>query len=274
MPEMTRFPPTRSSAPRPQVPAPRVYQLGRLISFLVYLFAAIRKIDEVARESTFIMALILLAAFLVLFLIEPFLVRRSAGIQTAFYLLQGGIVLGLGLLPPYEDTWAVLYVTLGMSVWYETPRKRAIAWSLLFAACLVAAMLFMFPWLEGLGYILTYSSAVVVFISYGHVLADAEIAQAKSQKLLAELQEAHARLEEYAAQAEELAAAEEHERLVRELHDSVSQTIFSINLTAEATRLLLEKDPGRVPEQLGKLQELTGQALGRMRALISEWRPG
>jgi signal transduction histidine kinase len=256
------------------VTTPRTYRIGRLVSFLVYLFAAIRKIDELAMERTWAAALILLAAFLVLFIIEPILVRRSVWIQTAFYLLQGGIVLALGLLPPYGDTWAILYVALGMSVWYETPRRRAIAWSLLFAACLVGTNLYTFSWLEGLGYILTYISSVVIFVSYGHVVAEAEIAQAASQKLLGELQEAHTRLEKYAAQAKELAAEQEHERLVRELHDSVSQTIFSINLTAEATRLLLQKDPGRVPEQLNRLQELTGQALGRMRALISEWRPG
>jgi signal transduction histidine kinase len=98
----------------------------------------------------------------------------------------------------------------------------------------------------------------------------AERAQAESQKYLKELQTAHARLEEFARQAEKLAAAREHERLVRELHDSVSQTIFSLTLAVESTRLLLQKDPGQVPEQLGLMQELTGSALSRMRALISQ----
>jgi signal transduction histidine kinase len=251
-----------------------VYRIGRLVSFLAILYAAARKIDEIAREGTLSTALVLFAIFILLFFLEPKLVRQTAGIQTAYYLVQGGIVLALGLLPPYEDTWATLYIALGMSVWYETPRRRAIAWSTLYAACLVVAMLYMFPWLEGLGYILTYSSAGVIFVSYGIGVAEAEIAQAGSQKLLVELQAAHAKLEEYAVQAEALAAAQEHERLARELHDSVSQTIFSISLTAEAARMVLQKEPARVPELLERLQVLTSSALSRMRELISEWRPG
>jgi signal transduction histidine kinase len=97
--------------------------------------------------------------------------------------------------------------------------------------------------------------------------------QAESQVLLAELQQAHQKLQEYAAQGEELAAARERNRLARELHDSVSQVIFSISLTARSTHLLLDRDPARVPEQLDRLQEMTAGALGQLRSLIAELRP-
>jgi signal transduction histidine kinase len=102
---------------------------------------------------------------------------------------------------------------------------------------------------------------------------EAETAQQESQTLLAELQEAHRELQVYAAQAEELAAAEERNRLARELHDSVTQTIFSITLTAESTRILLERDPTRVAAQLDRLLELSQSALAEMRSLISHLRP-
>jgi signal transduction histidine kinase len=91
--------------------------------------------------------------------------------------------------------------------------------------------------------------------------------------LLAELRQAHQKLQEHAAQAEELAAARERNRLARELHDSVSQMIFSITLTSQAARLLLARDPARVPEQLNRLQEMTGSALGQLRSLIAQLRP-
>jgi signal transduction histidine kinase len=81
-------------------------------------------------------------------------------------------------------------------------------------------------------------------------------------------------LEIYAAQAEELAAEQERSRLMHALHDSVGQMIFSINLTAESARLVLEKDPERLPAQLERLQELTSGALSQMRTLIGQWRPG
>ena len=76
-----------------------------------------------------------------------------------------------------------------------------------------------------------------------------------------------------ARQIETLAAAEERNRLARELHDSVSQTIFSMNLTAQSARILLDRDPQRVAGLLDHLQVLSQNALGEMRSLIQQLRP-
>jgi signal transduction histidine kinase len=71
----------------------------------------------------------------------------------------------------------------------------------------------------------------------------------------------------------ELSTIEERKRLARELHDSVTQTLFSIGLTAEAAAELVEADPARAREQLGRLQDLTRTAMLEMRSLIFELRP-
>jgi signal transduction histidine kinase len=73
--------------------------------------------------------------------------------------------------------------------------------------------------------------------------------------------------------AEQAAVLEERERLARDLHDSVTQTIFSMTLTAEATHILLEQDPTRVPAQLERLKRLSQSALTEMRSLIYQLRP-
>lgn len=80
----------------------------------------------------------------------------------------------------------------------------------------------------------------------------------------------HARLHE---RSRELSTIEERKRLARELHDSVTQTLFSIGLTAEAAAELVDANPARAREQLGYLQELTRAAMGEMRSLIFELRP-
>jgi signal transduction histidine kinase len=80
----------------------------------------------------------------------------------------------------------------------------------------------------------------------------------------------NARLHE---RSRELSTIEERKRLARELHDSVTQTLFSIGLTAEAAAGLVEADPARAREQLGHLQELARSAMGEMRSLIFELRP-
>ena len=87
------------------------------------------------------------------------------------------------------------------------------------------------------------------------------------------LQVAHGQLLAHASQKEELAAEQERNRLARELHDSVTQTVFSMNLTVQTARLLLERDAGRVAGQLQRLEELAAGALREIQALVSSLRP-
>ena len=75
------------------------------------------------------------------------------------------------------------------------------------------------------------------------------------------------------SQSKELAVHEERSRLARELHDAVTQTLFSASLVAEALPASWEKDPD---EGRGLLQELRGLcrgALAEMRSLLLELRP-
>lgn len=70
-----------------------------------------------------------------------------------------------------------------------------------------------------------------------------------------------------------LAIMEERNRLARELHDSVTQTIFSITLATESARILLEKDASRVPDRLERLHEMAQGALKEIRSFIFQLRP-
>jgi signal transduction histidine kinase len=81
----------------------------------------------------------------------------------------------------------------------------------------------------------------------------------------------NARLRE---QMERSAVAAERSRLARELHDSVTQSLFAASLTAEA--LLQDPDPAsaRARRSLQEVQRLTRGALAEMRTLLLEMRPG
>jgi signal transduction histidine kinase len=71
-----------------------------------------------------------------------------------------------------------------------------------------------------------------------------------------------------------LATIEERNRLARELHDSVAQTLYSISLFTDATRLALESNrPEIVRQHLDDLSELSQEAMSDMRMLIFELRP-
>ena len=74
-------------------------------------------------------------------------------------------------------------------------------------------------------------------------------------------------------QAEQAAISSERARLARDLHDSVTQTLFSASLIAEVLPRLWEKDREEGVRQLFELQALTRSALAEMRGLLFELRP-
>jgi len=74
-------------------------------------------------------------------------------------------------------------------------------------------------------------------------------------------------------QVEESAASEERNRLARELHDAVTQTLFSASLIADVLPRLWERKPELGRERLEELRELTRGALAEMRTLLLELRP-
>jgi signal transduction histidine kinase len=74
-------------------------------------------------------------------------------------------------------------------------------------------------------------------------------------------------------QAQALAVIEERQRLARDLHDAVSQTLFSANIIAEALPRIWERDPDRAQRRLPQLHNLTRGALAEMRTLLLELRP-
>ncbi len=74
-------------------------------------------------------------------------------------------------------------------------------------------------------------------------------------------------------QAQELATLQERQRLARELHDSVSQVLYSISLGAHTAREALESDPGEAIAPLEYVIGLTEAGQAEMRALIFELRP-
>lgn len=74
-------------------------------------------------------------------------------------------------------------------------------------------------------------------------------------------------------QARDLATWEERQRLAREMHDSVSQTLFSASLKAESLPRLWESDPESIRQGLYELHRLTRGALAEMRTLLVELRP-
>jgi len=105
---------------------------------------------------------------------------------------------------------------------------------------------------------------------------DAEVFDAEDQELI-ELLAAHASIAITNArlyeQSRELSILSERNRLALELHDVVSQKLFSVMLTAEAAATQIDDDPIAARAQLGRLRDLSKEALDELRSLILGLRP-
>lgn len=75
------------------------------------------------------------------------------------------------------------------------------------------------------------------------------------------------------AQAEELIATEERQRIARELHDAVNQTLFSANILTETLLKTACNDPDKTQDLLHEIYRLTNGAIAEMRSLLLELRP-
>lgn len=80
----------------------------------------------------------------------------------------------------------------------------------------------------------------------------------------------NARLRE---QVKQSAATAERSRLARDLHDSVTQALFSASLVAEVLPQVWQRDPEEAQQGLQELRHLTRGALAEMRTLLLELRP-
>jgi signal transduction histidine kinase len=71
----------------------------------------------------------------------------------------------------------------------------------------------------------------------------------------------------------ELSIVEERNRIARELHDAVTQKLFSLRLTADAAATLAARDPSRAVEELATVRRLAAEVADELRAIVVGLRP-
>ncbi len=263
----------------------------------VYLFFAAvalraRVVFKDDRQLTLVM--VLLAAYGLLLFVGPWLIRHKttrlpptapleandtpawsqAILPLAYLLLQSGLVTALLFYPATEDFFGNLFILLGLDAVLYFGRRGGFLAILTFSLVLAVALgssaqgpLF------GMAMACLYGGVGFLFGGYAYQVQRAEAVRQQNLHLMAELQMAHHQLQGYVTQTEEIAAEQERSRLARELHDSVTQTVFSMNLTVQGACLLLTREPVRVVEQLERLEELAASAMQEIQALVAHLRP-
>jgi len=247
------------------------YQGSYLIGFVFIGVVILR--EFIFYQSNLTAVLVPTTIYGLFYTLDPWLSKKIHWHKYLYFPVQTIIVIFLTNYQPFSDFSPLLYVPLCIQAFREFSRKASLFWIILFGVLLLVPQIRGLGWMEGIVMSLLYFTVTTFLISYDILYSRTQADRVESQLLLSDLQSAHQKLQEYAEQAEELAIARERNRLARELHDSVNQTIFSITLTSQSARLLLDREPARVPEQIDQLQTMTEDALGQLRTLIVKLRP-
>lgn len=257
-------------------PTQTPYKAGRIAVIALYCaLAAIvaRTLAATPNRAAWANYLLLYAVFLLCYSFVLFRPPRRTEFLWLCFAIQCALVLALLAINPELDFIAALFALLAYQAALLLTEPARWLWLVAFVLLTAGALVFFLGPLPGLAVAITPIAVSIVLVAHVAANQALEAARAASQTLLEELQRTHQQLETHSAHVEELAALEERNRLARELHDSVSQTIFSIVLNTRAAQMQLSRDPARAAETLARLQELTQSALAQIRTLISERRP-
>jgi signal transduction histidine kinase len=252
--------------------------------YLIFAAVALRGAVVFAEEPDFLVVVVILSAYGLLLLAETWTIRRmplevlpikSSRLTLVYFVLQTGLVVRLLVTPPFADFFALLFVPLSLDGVAFFGRRSGYLFIAFFSFALTGSL--MATSLEGplfgLAMGIFYSGMCFLFGGYAHQVQKAEAAQDQNVQMFSELQIAHRQLQGYTDQMTSLAVEQERNRLARELHDSVTQTVFSMNLATQSAHLLLDKEPTRAAEQFLRLEELAANALSEIQSLISQLRP-
>jgi len=242
-----------------------------IATYLIYIAVIARAIgwnQETAPVPTTIW--VLLVIFGVFLVSQQALTRRFPLYPRLYTLVQSALVIAMLYLAPSIDFLTLLFLPLSFQAVQFFHDLVGFAWIGGFSLAMAGRLLFGLEWEAGLTNVLAGGGANVLMGSFAHLIARTEQRRLENQRLFGDLQEAYRQLKDSSTQAEALAAATERHHLVRELHDSLTQTLFSMNLAVQSAQLSLDEVPSQVDEHLIRLQTLARNAASEVQTLTGQ----
>src|SRR4030065_1465182 len=239
-----------------------------IATYLIYIAVIARAIGWNQETAPIpITTWLLLALYGGLLFSERPLTRRMPLYPRVYTLVQSIFVILMLYLAPTIDFQNMLFFPLSFQAVLFFNDLVGFACIGVFSLAMMGMMLVGMEWEAGVTMVLAGSGANALMGSFAHLIKQTERRRADNQQLFGNLQEAYRQLKDSAAQAEALAAATERNRLVRELHDSLTQTLFSMNLAVQSAQLSIAEDPLLAEEHLTRLLGLARNAAGEGQAL-------
>jgi signal transduction histidine kinase len=249
--------------------------------FLIFSAVFLRAMVVLSDAPEFRTVLTLLTAYGLLLLTATWLAHDTNSVlpqsplaQLMYLSIQSLLVLSMLLVSNYEDFLAELFIPLSLDAVTFFGRRSGFRLVTAFSLAMIGVLLFSPEGpLFGLAMGVLYSGLCFVFGGYADQVQKAEAARLQIQRSYGDLQEAHRHLQEYTDHLASLAVERERSHLARDLHDSVTQTVFSMNLAAQSVCLLWDREPARMAGQLSRLEELATSAQREIQSLVSQLSP-
>jgi signal transduction histidine kinase len=252
------------------------YRYFILVSYLIWGSVTLRWILEYVEQNhplTWLISVMLLL-YGVLLGLEPMITGGSVLGAHLYLAFQTALVFTASLFFYELEYFALLLLPLCGQAVYLLPRLQANRWVILLLVVMFIGQWIQFGGAGGLPFFLLYAAGLVFVAAFSNQVLKTEAARKESERLLYELQEAHQKLQDYARQAERLAVADERNRLARDLHDSVAQTLYGLTLQAEAAARKLEAGEEDIAvNYLRQIRQSAQQTLIETRMLIFDLRP-
>ncbi len=245
--------------------------MSYIVTYLIYIAVIARAIGWNQETSPVPVTIwVLVALFGVILFSQAPLTQRFHLYPRLYILIQSILAITMLIRAPTLDFLGLLLLPLSFQAVQFLRAPVGFIWigGLLLAMSVI--LLLGLEWQAALTTIITAIGAGFLMGSFAHLINRTERRRQENQRLFGELQQAYRQLKDSAIKAEELAAATERHRLVRELHDSLTQTLFSMNLAVQAAQLSINDSPIEADGHLVRLQSLSRSAAGEVQALTGQ----
>jgi signal transduction histidine kinase len=254
----------------------RSYNLGRFLltrfaGYLIYAAVAARALLLLWDDPQFGMTIGLIGIYGLLLAASQALPARQRWLGMIYLLAQTGLTLAIICLNGRQNFLPLLFFPLSFQTPLYFEQRTSHLWMAAFGLLTSLLILVLDP-SAGLLEIPLYLGGMYFVGRSATTNQLAMESEQRNREFIAELQATGRRLEAYAAQSEEYAIVHERSRVAREMHDSVTQTIFSMNLSAQSAEMLWGDNPARMADEINRLQTLARGAVREIQLLTQQLR--
>ncbi len=244
------------------------FLLRNLSIYLIFIAVAARTLLLLSGEANLLWIVRLLALYGVLLVASHWSENRRRIWQVLYLLAQSAFILAINPQNYKQDYFSILFIPLSLQAVLFFGRRQGFFWIGAFSIlALVETLISWHGQLTALAETALYAGLFFFTGNYGHLVRKAEATRQQNQRLVDDLKVVYRQLQEYSIQMEKYSALEERNRMARELHDSATQTVFSLNLAVQTARLLEVKQPSSVVAQLDRLKALALSAVNEVQTL-------